>query len=148
MSPNEGIQTAASLATAIGVGLAAWQLRVTKQQAQSEFEDKLNEQYRAVASRIPLDALLGRSLGESELNGSLRAFYDYFDLSNEQAFLNAHKRVREDTWQNWREGIEQHMRRPAFKQAWDKLLPDFNGSFDELKGLLRDHDARSLRGAS
>lgn len=136
MTLFEIIQSVASLATAVGVAIAAWQLRMAKQQAQSQFEDTLNEQYRAVASRLPLNSLLGRALSDSEMAGSLRPFYDYFELSNEQAFLHSHGRVRSDTWSNWREGIEQHMARPAFRQAWLKLLPDLDGSFDELRHIL------------
>jgi len=136
MTIFEVIQSTASVVTAAGVGLAVRQLQLTKQQAQSEFEDKLTEQYRNVASQIPLAALLGRALDDAELSRSLRAFYDYFDLSNEQAFLHARKRVRDDTWQNWREGIDQHMSREAFKQAWLQMLPDLDGSFDDLRKLL------------
>jgi hypothetical protein len=136
MSLADAVQSIASLATAIGVGLAAWQLRLTKQQAQSEFEDRLNEQYRKVAARIPLAALLGRPLDDDELTSSLRAFYDYFDLSNEQAFLHTHGRVRAETWQNWCEGIQQHLCRPAFRGAWERLLPDLDGSFDDLRQLI------------
>ena len=66
----------------------------------------------------------------------MRAFYEYFDLSNEQAFIARQGRLRPETWANWREGIEQHMSRPGFKQAWAKLLPDLDGSFDDFKALL------------
>lgn len=39
MTLFEIIQSVASLATAVGVAIAAWQLRMAKQQAQSQFED-------------------------------------------------------------------------------------------------------------
>jgi hypothetical protein len=53
MTPFENVQTVDSVATAIGVGIAAWQLRVTKQQEQAQFEDGLNAQYRTIASTLP-----------------------------------------------------------------------------------------------
>lgn len=136
MTLFEWIQTIASVATAVGVAIAAWQLWVTKQQAQSQFEDSFSEQYRRIAAQVPLSALLGRSLSNPDLESSLRAFYEYFDLSNEQAFLAARKRLRSETWSNRREGIEQHFARPAFKQAWQLLAPDLDGSFDSLRLLL------------
>lgn len=136
MSAFETIQTAASLATAGGVGIAAWQLLLSKRQSQSQFEDALAEQYRQITALLPLGALLGESLNEQELSNSLRTFYNYFDLSNEQAFLAANRRLRNETWTNWREGIEQHMNRSAFIQAWQRLAPYLDGSFDELKALL------------
>ena len=91
MSAFEIIQSLASVATAIGVGVAAWQLLLSKRQAQSQFEDTFAEQYRRIIEMLPLGALLGQSLTEQEVNGSLRTFYNYFDLSNEQAFLVARR---------------------------------------------------------
>ena len=136
MTVPDAIQTVASIATATGVAIAAWQLVVTKRQAQSQFEDSLAEQYRRIAASLPLEALLGRPLDEGSLETNLRAFYDYFDLSNEQAFLAKGGRLRTEAWANWREGIEQHLARPAFAQAWERLSPDLDGSFDELRALL------------
>jgi hypothetical protein len=136
MSMFEIIQSVASIATAVGVGIAAWQLWLTKRQAQSQFEDAFAEQYRRITTALPLHALLGRPLSEQELESSLRTFYNYFDLSNEQAFLAENGRLRRETWINWREGIQQHLQRPAFSQARKRLAPDLDGSFDDLKRLL------------
>jgi hypothetical protein len=58
MNTFELIQSIASIATAVGVGIAAWQLRLAKQQEESQFDDSFAEQYRAIADRLPLDALL------------------------------------------------------------------------------------------
>jgi hypothetical protein len=125
-------QTISSIVTAFGVGIAARQLYLTQVQNRSSkirkrpvdpvdgsadaYEDSFAEQYREISAQIPLDTLLGKPLSEAELNVSLRAFYEYFDLSNEQAFLASHGRVRSETWTNWREGIEQHLNRPAFNK--------------------------------
>lgn len=136
MNTFELVQSIASTATAVGVAIAAWQLLVTKRQAQSQFEDSFVEQYRQITRDLPLKALLGRTLDDQELETSLRTFYNYFDLSNEQAFLAAKGRLRKETWANWREGIEQHFARPAFAQAWQHLSPDLDGSFNDLKALL------------
>ena len=136
MNTFELIQGVASIATAVGVGIAAWQLRVTKQQEESQFEDSFAAQYRAIADTLPLDALLGRELPETDLRAALRAFYNYFDLCNEQVFLAKQGRFRDATWDNWREGIEQHFKRPAFLQAWSRLSPDLDGSFDDLRAWL------------
>lgn len=136
MPAFELIQAIASAATAIGVAIAAWQLFVSRSQAQSQFEDSFSEHYRGILNDLPLDALLGRELRGTALDAALRAFYNYFDLSNEQAFLAARGRIRKATWKNWREGIEQHLRRPGFRQAWERLRPDLDGSFDDLRALM------------
>jgi len=136
MSGLELIQSVSSIATAVGVGIAAWQLYITKRQAKSQFEDTFDEQYRRITAALPLTALLGGSLEDDDLEGSLKTSYNYFDLSNEQAFLAATGRLRHETWENWQEGIHQNLNCPAFVQAWKRLSPDLDGSFDELKKLL------------
>jgi hypothetical protein len=118
------------------VGIAAWQLYLNKEQGRGQFEDSFSEQYRQIAARLPLNALLGKTLDESDLATNLRAFYEYFDLSNEQAFLASRERICTETWSNWHEGIQQHLGRPAFQQAWRVLAPDLEGSFDDLRKLL------------
>ncbi|MCC6989681.1 MAG: hypothetical protein IT181_11820 [Acidobacteria bacterium] len=133
------LQDLAALATAVGVLVAVWQLWESRKVAKTQFEDTLNAQYRALLAELPLEALLGKELSPVALAESLRVFYRYFDLSNEQAFLHEKNRVRPETWANWREGIVQNMARPAFRQAWERLLPDLDGSFDELKVLVRSN---------
>lgn len=115
----------------------------TKGEARSQFEDSLNNHYRELLGELPLAAMLGRQLSETELQQSLRTFYRYFDLSNEQAFLHQRGRLRAGTWSNWLEGIQQNMARPAFRQAWAAILPDIDGSFDELKAIVRASTPRS-----
>ena len=80
MTLFEWIQTGTSIVTAVGVGIAAWQLYLNKQQTQAQFEDSFAEQYRKVSSQLPLDALLGKTFSESDLQSSLHLFYEYFDL--------------------------------------------------------------------
>lgn len=138
MSWKENLAYAANVATSVGVVVATWQLYQSKQQSQSRFEDSLNMQYRELLKALPLDALLGRRLSDEALREALPVFYRYFDLSNEQAFLAYRDRVRDSTWINWRDGIEQNLARPAFSQAWEALLPDLDGSFDDLKRAIQN----------
>jgi hypothetical protein len=133
MTPSDIIQSFSAAITAIGVVVAAYQLFEAKKQAQLQFEDSLNAQYRALLEDLPLDALLGRTLSDDELERTLHVFYRYFDLSNEQRYLRRCGRVSTQTWETWQEGIAQNMARPAFQQAWLKLLPDLDGSFDDLR---------------
>jgi hypothetical protein len=142
------LQDIASLATALGVLVAVWQLWEARKVAKTQFEDSLNAQYRALLAELPLEALLGKELPPNALAESLRVFYRYFDLSNEQAFLHRKKRVRPETWTNWSEGITQNMARPAFRQAWERLLPDLDGSFDELKAVVHGSNVKTSAAAA
>jgi len=129
------IETVASVATAAGVILAAWQLELSRRQATTQFEDNLNMQYREIIRRIPIYALLGAKLDPAEHQKALADFYHYFDLSNEQAFLMQQGRIRKRTWKDWQEGIAQNLSKPAFAAAWQEITSR-STSFDDLKELV------------
>jgi opacity protein-like surface antigen len=130
-----GFDALMSAATAAAVIVAARQLTLAKDQAMTDFEDNLNQQYREITKNIPVEALLGGSLSADQQKHSLGAFYHYFDLSNEQAFLRKQERIRPLTWDDWQEGIAQNLRKPAFSAAWQEITRR-STSFDDLKGLV------------
>jgi hypothetical protein len=102
MQVLEVLSALSNVATAFGVGVAAYQLRITRKQSVTTFEDSLTAQYRQVASTLPLKALLGESLTNEEHDAHLQHFYRYFDLCNEQAFLYQNGRISNSTWDFWR----------------------------------------------
>ena len=124
---------AAAIVTAIGVAVAAWQLWLAYRQATTAFEDSLSAQYRQLMQLLPVEALLGGSLSEEAHVTALPVFFHYFDFCNEQAFLHKKRRIRCSTWREWREGIEQNLRRPAFARAWGEVAMRVPDSFDELR---------------
>jgi hypothetical protein len=127
----------ASGATAAGVLIAAYQLRLTKQQALTQFEDEVNRQYREIARRLPVKAFLGEDLDAEEFGRALDEFFYYIDLCNEQVFLRRNGRVRWDTWVNWRDGIQSNLALPAFRRAWEEIKGR-SESFDHLRMLEKD----------
>src|SRR2546421_11905359 len=129
------INAGASVATAIGVFLAGWQIRLAKKQSKTQFEDDLTQQYREIIKDIPTDALLGREISEEEYKKARHAFYRYIDLSNEQIFLRQQGRVTEATWELWRDGIKSQLSRPAFKEAWGEFKKKASEDFKELQKL-------------
>lgn len=129
------IEPLASIATTLGVFLAWWQLRLSQRQAMTDFEDSLAEQYRDIVHELPVSALLGEEIGETEYKAALDDFYRYIDLSNTQVFLRATRRISDSTWTIWAEGIEQHLRRPAFARAWAEIKERAQDSFHELRRL-------------
>ncbi len=131
----ELITALGSVATAIGVFLAWFQLRAPKDQARSQFEDRLVEQFRAIITQLPVEALLGESLSDDLQRKMLGVFYRYVDLCNEQAFLHRKGRIRDETWNEWRQGIESLMRLPAFRTAWLEIQSRAKDSFTDFKAL-------------
>ncbi len=124
-----------SVATAVGVFLAWLAIRRGALQARTDFEDDLAGEYRKLAREMPPDALLGGELRQKDQEESLRLFYNYVDLSNEQTFLRKQGRVSKETWLFWCEGIKSNLERPAFKKAWDEIRLRAPKSFEELRRL-------------
>lgn len=123
------------VAAAIGVGIAVKQLKLLQQQSTTSFEDRLVDDYRSIAAELPLEALLGAEITETELKNALPAFYRYFDLCNQQAYLHHQGRITLSTWALWKDGIESNLRRPAFALAWTEIAARVVGDFDELRTL-------------
>lgn len=139
MQSLEILSALSSIATAVGVGVAAYQLIITSKQNVTAFEDALTAQYRQIASTIPLKALFGELLTNEEHEAHLKYFYRYFDLCNEQAFLHLNGRISDTTWFFWKDGILSNFRRPAFAKAWQDISNRAKDDFDELKLLCPPH---------
>jgi hypothetical protein len=123
--------------TMAGVVIAAIQLIRQVSEQKTAFEDGFAKEYRELVATIPVKAMLGEELVAADLEAHLDEFYHYFDLCNEQAFLARLGRIRRRTWKFWREGIEDNLARPAFRQAWDHIQSRAPGDFTELRRLLR-----------
>jgi hypothetical protein len=123
-----GLTAVGALATAVAVYLGMRQVRATEREivennrrAQTSFEDDLSREYRGIVADLPVDAFYADARGRVLSDGDLRAFYRYFDLSNEQLFLASLGRVSEATAREWRDGIAGNVALPAFETAWRAL---------------------------
>lgn len=131
----EVLSAFASIATALGVAVAAWQLWLAHKQSVTSFEDSLAKEYRELAAKLPTKALLGETLTDEEHAEYFDEFYRYFDLCNEQAFLHKNGRISEVTWTFWNDGIASNLGRPAFSRAWREVAARANNDFLELRAL-------------
>ncbi len=127
--------TIAALATAVGVAVAAWQINESRKLSQSSFEDSLDQQYRELAYGIPVDALIGKPVQESQKMETRELIYNYLDLSNEQIFLRKKNKISNDAWSDWSSGIQAHLKKVAFKIVWDEVKEHSPGSFSFLERL-------------
>lgn len=135
MTCLELLSAIASIATAVGVCVAARQLSLAKQQAATSFEDSFAKEYRELASTLPTKALLGDPLDDEEHSAHFDEMYHYFDLCNQQTFLHQKGRISDQTWTFWQDGIRTNLNRPAFKRAWSEIAAKANNDFSELKAL-------------
>ena len=95
---------------------------------------------------MPVEALLGRELSPDVLKDSLIVFYRYFDLSNEQAFLRTRSRIGNRTWDDWKEGMRQNLKLPAFQSAWREIRAAGTGAFDDLAKVIGEPGGTTVEG--
>jgi hypothetical protein len=138
------LSTAANLATAGAVLVAAVALLLQRGQARTGFEDDLVREYRkTIKPDLITKALISPDLDEKRFK-QVAEFYPYIDLCNEQTFLRMAGRVGGRTWRLWREGIQGNLQRPAFASAWETIRTHSPNDFRELQ-LLDDSDFRDPR---
>lgn len=131
--------TFASLATAVGVGIAAWQIWESKRLASAAFEDSFDQQYRELSFSIPVNALLGKSLTKDEKASARESVYNYLDLCNEQIFQRKKKRISKDRWNEWALGIRENISRPYIGDVWREVKDSAKGSFSFLERLEQEN---------
>ena len=131
-------EVVASLATALGVFVAAWQLWEGRKIASASFEDSYDQQYRALAYQIPVDALIGKPLAADKRLEAREAVYNYLDLCNEQIYQRHKKRISRDRWQEWLSGIEQNLKRAFIAEIWGEVKSDSTETFSFLERLEKD----------
>ena len=125
----------ASSLTAIGVVIAAWEIRQGWKLSQTQFEDSLDQQYRELAKGIPVDALIGKNVREEQKELTRELIYNYLDLSNEQVFLRQKNRIRKDTWLDWCSGINSHLGKTEFQSVWQEIKAESPNTFSFLEKL-------------
>lgn len=139
------IQAIGASATAIGVFVAAYQIKQSKRQATTSFEDDLAKEYRSICAKLPTKVFLGESLTSVEMEDHLDEFYQYFDLTNSQIFFRQIGRVSKETWNFWMEGMQTNMALAAFSLAWSSIGPRTGSSFSEYRHLIEDRFATDPR---
>jgi hypothetical protein len=137
MKAMDWFDLVASLATALGVLLAWWQIRASSRQERTTFEDSFSSEYRSLVQGIPVEALLGEDLDEKDYRANLSELYHYIDLTNEQVFLRQCGRISPETWKNWCDGIQSIMSKPTFSRAWKEISERSPDSFEELRRLVK-----------
>lgn len=131
----------ASIATALGVLFMAGQLFDVRRIAQSQFEDNLDQQYRALTREIPVEVLLGEAVPNELRREAAECVFNYFDLCNEQVFLRIRRRVRKDTFADWSLGMRQHLGKPFFREQWHRVQDADPEAFTFLNQLI-EHQFR------
>lgn len=119
----------------VGLAFAYRQFKLQASLHVAAFEDGFVREYRALIQQIPTKALLGDTLTPLEREQSLKIFYHYVDLCNEQAYQAKEGRIRAATWNEWKSGIEGNLRRPEFARAWAYIASKSANEFTELRAV-------------
>jgi hypothetical protein len=113
-------------------------LNQTAHQFAWQRDQSVAERYQRIVAELPVDALLNRVVEREVIKERMSWFYLYFDLCNEQAWSKIKGRIDPATWEEWRDGIESNLARPAFQGAWQLMLPDIGSDFSELRAEFRE----------
>jgi hypothetical protein len=116
------------------------ELELIKEQARTSFEDDLSREYRSIVASLPAEAFFREGIKELD-DPTRRAFFRYFDLSNEELFLAKLGRIGDDTKLQWVDGILGNLRLPAFSKAWADVLEHIpDDFFEDLRELLAQQE--------
>lgn len=77
------IYVISELATAVAVGVAAYQLYQNRSLAITSFEDEVSNEYRAIIKEIPIDVMLGGEPCPEDAKRCRNQIYNYIDFTNE-----------------------------------------------------------------
>ena len=122
MSVTDIVTAAANGATAIGLIALATQVRQNAKEQRATFERSVVDRYQQVIQRIPFAEIVGRRTEPHLADDDIaRAYFDYFELCEEELYYVRKRRISGDTLNDWLEGIALHLRRPAFQAAWHGL---------------------------
>ena len=142
------IAAISGVTTAIGVGFAAATLQEAKGQRASQirsqtadFELRFSDRYDDCLRRIPLEILLDESAYLPSLASARRAFYDYFELCEQEAYYFESGQITKDTWAEWSEGVSANYRKHSFKAAWADLSPKADEQFEAFRRRFPYWDA-------
>jgi hypothetical protein len=137
METYETARVVASIATAIGVAIAAWQIRRNAEQIKTSFEDSLNKEYRELMRPVPLKALVGENDIGNETKEAKEAIYNYLDFCNQQVILRKQKRIRKSTWLEWQEGMKINFKLPLFAEVAEMVFAKLPDIFSELRKVQK-----------
>lgn len=121
MSASDVITASANVATAFGVIGVGAQLLLNRREMVFAFERTFTARYEATIRGVPLEVLLGGDFDVNEHSDTLRHFFDYFELCEEQMYYRQVGKISNNTWRDWWEGMNLHLRRPGFQAAWKHL---------------------------
>ena len=129
-----------SIATAVAVLIAAWQVHQNNKLHCADYEDAFDRQYRDLAMIIPMDIFIGKDFEIHPHTPSgyqvREAIFNYFDLCNEQIYQRQKGRISNDTWRDWSAGIRFNMKLPAFDSVWTELMGNVGGTFTYLEQFM------------
>lgn len=144
---NNLIGTIISAFTALGTVFGAYiiynQLKINQIVYQSTFENDIVKRFYKITNDITFKVMFLKK-GELEftklLDEKINFFYQYFDLTNQELFLNEKKRINPDTWIEWKEGIVWIMKLDSFKYAWEKVNEKCaDDTFNEFREFIKEN---------
>lgn len=112
----------ASVATPVGLIATVYQLQQARLALRDSFERTFVDRYQRIVAQIDLNVMLGRNIANLEEPVARRAFFDYFELCEEELYFRAHGKIGSGTWRDWWYGMAINLRSPSFEKAYSELV--------------------------
>lgn len=133
---------AAELVSIIGVfitAIALWfTVRSFQKQLHLNFFSEYTKRYQEITLNLPesvnREDFDYDSLEPEIRDQTLRYMRAYFDLCSEEYFLKRKKHIDDETWKEWKTGMEFAFSKTAFREAWKLLQLDtiYYGEFTKF----------------
>ena len=156
LSIMEIFQIIITVGTIVSIIIVWWfsykQLREIKNQTWVSIYSDYTRRYSEITSKFP------ENINEEEFviksgtegyNNLMRAMRLYFDLCYEEySLFNNYKKIDEELWENWKEGMEAALSKKAFKDAWNIINKDTVNSDSFDKFIQNIIDKKSVKGSA
>ena len=140
MDWNLIITTALSLITIlIVVYWSKKQYQQLQDQLSSNFFAEYTKRYQEIILNLPIDIEKKgfdlNNLDKAEKDKTIHYIRVYFDLCSEQHYLKEKKRIDDDTWNEWKEGMQHYFSNPLFSYVWKEYY-QYSEYFNDFKRFV------------
>lgn len=142
------ISPIATIAAILVAALALWiGMKQFKEQVRLNFFTDYTKRYQEIMINLPHD--IGdpdfdiHALDPEQREQILRYMRAYFDLCSEEYHQYQKKRIDQDTWNEWEEGIKYSFSKRAFRDGWEELTfnSKYYGDFVSLAEKVQDKES-------
>lgn len=95
-----------------------------------------NKRFAEILMRVPSKYIEDQKVADNDMDFD-KIMRVYFNLCQEEYYLNEAKLLEEAIWKAWMQGMKNYMKKAAFEDAW-RRLGDSPSYSNEFRGFMKD----------